>query len=265
MEVIVIKILEQFEEFKQQELYTKFVIAPTNITINTALEDQLNKFFAFVHRHPQAEELIKWLESIGYFNSPASANHHCNYKHGLLFHSVNVACLYEPGDSEGQLAALLHDVCKCGSYQIEEPLTSKQKYKAEQEISKLTAGGRNSGKELSLKAKKLLSRVGKTSGILLIDALVNKNYTELDNINAPMYQKKYTTDSLGHGEASVIMVLQAGFDLSKDQILAIRYHMKSFDPGYQQNQRTIENIFKKSKMTKTLHIADYVSTNMWEE
>lgn len=72
--------------------------------------------------------MVMWrvLDEIGFFNSPASANHHLNVPGGLLIHSLNVAkaamelCETErfaQCDKNAVLtAALLHDVCKAGKY-----------------------------------------------------------------------------------------------------------------------------------------------------
>lgn len=72
--------------------------------------------------------MVMWrvLDEIGFFNSPASANHHLNVPGGLLIHSLNVAkaamelCEAErfaQCDKNAVLtAALLHDVCKAGRY-----------------------------------------------------------------------------------------------------------------------------------------------------
>lgn len=72
--------------------------------------------------------MVMWqvLDEIGFFNSPASANHHLNVPGGLLIHSLNVAkAAMELCEAEQfaqcdknvvLTAALLHDVCKAGKY-----------------------------------------------------------------------------------------------------------------------------------------------------
>jgi len=43
--------------------------------------------------------------------------------------------------------------------------------------------------------------------------------------------KKEDPFPIGHGEKSVIMLLDIGLELLKDEMLAIRYHMNMFDEG----------------------------------
>ncbi len=81
---------------------------------------------------PDVELLIEDLEHAGFFTSPASMKNHLCYEGGLMIHSLNV---YEAAiklrnafketrpdvferisDESIIIAALLHDVCKAGSY-----------------------------------------------------------------------------------------------------------------------------------------------------
>jgi 23S rRNA maturation-related 3'-5' exoribonuclease YhaM len=74
------------------------------------------------------EQVIRELDNIGYFEAPASANHHLNCNGGLLQHSLNVCetalamrsyfeeknQMYAHGIPRDSviIASLLHDVCK---------------------------------------------------------------------------------------------------------------------------------------------------------
>ena len=74
------------------------------------------------------EDFVKYLEDKGYFTCPAAARHHCNYEGGLVDHSMNLYNLYVKLMSEFDiedyrddecnlfLAAICHDLCKCGLY-----------------------------------------------------------------------------------------------------------------------------------------------------
>lgn len=78
------------------------------------------------------ETLIIELEKMGFFTSPASSQHHLNVEGGLVQHSLNTynAAIaiwesmkqYRPklGSEVTKeniiIAALLHDICKCGLY-----------------------------------------------------------------------------------------------------------------------------------------------------
>ena len=89
-------------------------------------EQYKQMFIEAVGKRPGSMVMWRVLDEIGFFNSPASANHHLNVPGGLLIHSLNVAkaamelCEAErfaQCDKNAVLtAALLHDVCKAGKY-----------------------------------------------------------------------------------------------------------------------------------------------------
>jgi len=72
------------------------------------------------------EGLIHWLDTDGFFESPASTQFHGNYDGGLAYHSLNV---YEEFNHLNErynlgleqdtitLVGLLHDACKVGLYE----------------------------------------------------------------------------------------------------------------------------------------------------
>ena len=87
------------------------------VLINTLdmTEEKRDKFFAF-------------LDSSGYFTSPASTCYHRNYEGGLADHSLNVCNLFtemvQKLDLKGKvpyktaiICSLFHDICKAGAYQ----------------------------------------------------------------------------------------------------------------------------------------------------
>lgn len=71
------------------------------------------------------EEMIKYLEESGFFESPASTRFHGCYDGGLLKHSLNVCKIFkqycknlaiEIDEESIILCSLLHDICKAGAY-----------------------------------------------------------------------------------------------------------------------------------------------------
>ena len=50
------------------------------------------------------------------------------------------------------------------------------------------------------------------------------------------YSVDYSELPLGHGEKSVIRLLQIGFALTQDEILAIRWHMTAWELPFQSNE-----------------------------
>lgn len=89
-------------------------------------EQYKQMFIEAIGKRPNSMVMWRMLDEIGFFNSPASANHHLNVPGGLLIHSLNVAkaamelCETErfaQCDKNAVLtAALLHDVCKAGKH-----------------------------------------------------------------------------------------------------------------------------------------------------
>lgn len=68
------------------------------------------------------EKLILWLENTSFFDDPASARFHGNFKGGLCEHSLIVydefVKLTNRDDDTSKIACLLHDICKIGTYKI---------------------------------------------------------------------------------------------------------------------------------------------------
>lgn len=144
------------------------------------------------------EYLIEELERLGFFEAPASANHHLNVAGGLMVHSINVAkaslAIFEAMKSLDPtlekevskdsiiIAALLHDICKSDIY-----VRSVKKRKNEIGIWEDSEG----------------------------------------------YKVSYKNFPMGHGEKSVIIALYSGIELSDAEMLAIRWHMGAW--GINQN------------------------------
>jgi hypothetical protein len=142
--------------------------------------------------------VIEEIERLGFFEAPASANHHLNVEGGLTQHSLNVAKAslaiwesmkpLEPTLEKDVtrdsiiIASLLHDVCKADIY-------------------------RRSVK----KRKNALGQWEDSEG----------------------YKLTYKNFPMGHGEKSVIVVLLSGLELSDAEMLAIRWHMGAW--GINQN------------------------------
>lgn len=137
------------------------------------------------------EEVIQYLEEIGFFKAPASAAHHLATEGGLVEHSVNTCksalAVYEGMkqlDSSLErvvspnniiIAALLHDVCKSDSYE-----KSMRKRKNDLGVDEYVPGFRTVTPKLPI----------------------------------------------GHGERSLVMLLyNTPIDLTDEEMMAIRWHM----------------------------------------
>ena len=140
------------------------------------------------------EEVLRGLESLGFFEAPASTRFHGCCPGGLLAHSLAVCdqalalrgmeIVKRPELAEKVpvesviIAALLHDVCKAEVYK---------------EVEKFRKDKNNQWEKY------------KTYGV------------------------DYSALPLGHGEKSVIRLLRFGLELTDDEMLAIRWHMQGFD------------------------------------
>lgn len=136
------------------------------------------------------DDVIEELENLGFFEAPASCNHHLNCTGGLVMHSLNT---FYAGEKvwEGMkqldptvekevkresliIATLLHDVCKTDIYV---PSTRKRR-----------------------------TRLG-------------------DWVEQQCFKVSYKNFPMGHGEKSVVMLLTFGLVMYDAEMLAIRWHM----------------------------------------
>ncbi len=164
-------------------------------------QETLKKEFCELLRSTNREGVdyvIEDLESLGFFDAPASTKFHLNYDGGLCEHSLNVckvgimlreemikmspeSASYLPKESV-IIATLLHDVCKADIY------------------------------------KKVLKKQKNQYGV----------WEEV-----PGFEVDYSNFPMGHGEKSVIRLLLSGLELTDDEMLAIRWHMTAWDLPFQ--------------------------------
>lgn len=177
------------------------------------------------------ETVISELEESGFFEAPASANHHLNCNGGLLQHSLNVcetalairSFLEEKGEmyvyqiprDSVIIASLLHDVCKCDIYK-------------EALVNKKSADG----------------KWEKVSGYIV----------DCDEL------------PVGHGEKSVIILLLWQLKLTRDEILAIRWHMHAWDLAFQsyEQKMNIEKARETAPLCILVQCADGISAGVLE-
>lgn len=176
--------------------------------------------------------LIEDLESLGFFEAPASKNNHHNYAGGLLEHSLNVydmavkvrSLILElrptlepklPPESV-IIAALLHDVCKSNIYR------------------KATRSERN-------------------------PATGQWEQRETYNLD-------YSAFPCGHGEKSAIMLLQSGLEMTDDEVLAIRWHMGGWDIPFQSSEMTasIREAGNRFPLVTVIQVADTLAAKILE-
>jgi len=173
------------------------------------------------------EDTIHLLSAHGYFLAPASARHHLNCVGGLAAHSLNV---YE--------AAMVIYKNMTRLDRFERPVMSED----------------------SVTLVSLLHDVCKIS-------LYKPRYQEdMNNWERP-YILDFGEFPLGHGEKSVVMLMQFGLKLTNDEIMAIRWHMGAWDLPFQSyNQLGNYNKAKQiCPLLTVLQCADELATSLMEE
>ena len=148
------------------------------------------EYYGKIHRDGAAQ-LLEWLKGSDFFEAPASTKYHLAVPEGLCIHSMHV---YE------RVRAL---------YQAE-----KKAELTEAEEEKLAVIG-------------LLHDVCKAE-------VYRQEIKHRKNANGKWedytgYGVDYSDFPVGHGEKSVIRLLQWGVELRDDEILAIRWHMNAWD------------------------------------
>lgn len=175
---------------------------------------------------PGADKLFDWLESTDFFDAPASTRYHLSRPGGLAEHSVHV---YE------RLSAL---------------------------------------KEMEFEFHSNMSFSTETIAICgLLHDICKADYYSMEVRNRkndhgkweqyPFYVVK---DQLpyGHGEKSVYII--SGFmKLSREEAMAIRWHMGGFDEAAKGGSSTLGAAFNQFSLALLLHLADMQATYLDEK
>lgn len=178
------------------------------------------------------ENCILELENLGFFSASASAAFHLNKEGGLVKHSLNVC-----------KTALKIRECMVQlkeSLQYALPIDSVIIASLLHDICKVDI------------YKKTIKRQKNNDG----------QWVDVEG-----YDVDYSENPLGHGEKSVIMALQAGVKLTKDEILAIRWHMQAWELPFQSYEaKSCLNKAKEiSPLVTIIQTADGLSSNLLEK
>ena len=144
------------------------------------------------------EDVIAMLGELGFFEAPASTSFHLNCEGGLVQHSVNV-CREALALREAQL--------------------------------RLNPEAADMFPEDSVVIASLLHDVCKAN--VYVKQLKSRKTVDGSWEKYVGYGVDYSGLPVGHGEKSVIRLLQWGLDLTDDEILAIRWHMQAWDLAFQ--------------------------------
>lgn len=147
---------------------------------------------------PGVENVLSHLEELGFFTAPASTAFHLNTPGGLLEHSVNV-------------------------YKEAMAIREKQIELLPEVADKLPAD--------SIAIAALLHDVCKADIYKETQKWRKDANGQWESCRS--YEVDYSALPVGHGEKSVIRLLQWGLQLTDDEILAIRWHMEAWDLAFQ--------------------------------
>ena len=177
------------------------------------------------------ENVIKHLERLGFFTAPASTKFHLSVKGGLMEHSWNV--------------------CKTALMLREQMILMKPEL-----ADKLP--------EDSVVIAALLHDVCKSN--IYKDTLLNRKNEQGYWEKVPGYEVDYSSLPLGHGEKSVIMLLTLGLKLTKDEMLAIRWHMTAWELAFQspEQKSNLQKAREIAPLCVLIQAADGLSTSLLE-
>ena len=175
------------------------------------------------------EEVIKYLEESGFFKAPASTSFHLNYEGGLMEHSMNVYNMA----MRGPIVAMKPE--------MEEKLPQK-----------------------SIIIAALLHDVCKAT------IYTKMKKWEIGKDGKPEQQEKYVTNyskmPFGHGEKSVIILLDLGLKMTVDEMVAIRWHMGAWDLAFQsyEAKNNINESAKGYPLLALIQAADGIASHIIE-
>ncbi len=175
--------------------------------------------------------LVEDLEDLGFFKAPASTRFHLNSEGGLVEHSVNVC----------HVALKLRETLVAMDDTLREQLPVD-----------------------SVIIASLLHDVCKADIYKSVTKKQKNGFGVWTDV--PGYEVDYSSFPLGHGEKSVIVLLRSGFDLTDDEIMAIRWHMTAWDLPFQSPEaRGNLNIAKEiCPLLSLIQAADNLAANLIE-
>ena len=144
------------------------------------------------------DKIIEVIEGLGFFTAPASTKFHLSYDGGLLEHSLNVC----------EMALELREVVikKKTDLQLSLPVES-------------------------VIISSLLHDVCKSD--IYKPTIKKMKNKDGEWVETKTYDVDHGQYPFGHGEKSVILLLQNGLKLTNDEALAIRWHMQAWDLPFQ--------------------------------
>lgn len=178
------------------------------------------------------ENVIKHLERLGFFTAPASTKFHLNVQGGLMQHSWNVC----------NTALMLRE----------------QMIQMKSELAERLS-------EDSVIIASLLHDVCKSN--IYKETILNRKNDQGVWEKVPGYDVDYSALPLGHGEKSVIMLLALGLKLTRDEMLAIRWHMTAWELAFQSPEQkgNLQKAREIAPLCVLIQAADGLSSALLED
>ena len=178
------------------------------------------------------ENVIKHLERLGFFTAPASTKFHLNVKGGLMQHSWNV--------------------CNTALMLREQMIQMKPELAEKLPVESVIIAS-------------LLHDVCKSN--IYKDAILNRKNDQGYWEKVPGYEVDYSSLPLGHGEKSVIMLLTLGLKMTRDEMLAIRWHMTAWELAFQspEQKSNLQMAMATAPLCTIVQAADGPSSSLLEE
>ena len=177
------------------------------------------------------DKVITALEETVFFEAPASTRFHLSYEGGLLEHSLGVC----------RIALMVRKQVLLVRPELESQLSTE-----------------------SVIITTLLHDVCKAE--IYKRAIKRRKNEQGFWEDYEGYDVDYSNFPVGHGEKSVIVLLQAGLELTKEEILAIRWHMSAWDLPFQSYELmgSLNAAREKTPLIGILQAADGLAANVLE-
>ena len=178
------------------------------------------------------ENVIKHLARLGFFTAPASTKFHLNVKGGLMQHSWNV--------------------CNTALMLREQMIQMKPELAEKLPVESVIIAS-------------LLHDVCKSD--IYKDAILNRKNDQGYWEKVPGYEVDYSSLPLGHGEKSVIMLLTLGLKMTRDEMLAIRWHMTAWELAFHspEQKSNLQMARDTAPLCTIVQAADGLSSSLLEE
>ena len=183
-------------------------------------------------RRDGMENVVKHLDRLGFFTAPASAKHHLCVKGGLMLHSWNV--------------------CNTAMMLREQMIQMKPELESQLPVESVVLAS-------------LLHDVCKSD--IYKEVMLNRKNEMGYWEQVPGYETDCSNFPMGHGEKSVVMLLSMGLRMTKDEMLAIRWHMTAWDLAFHsfEQKANLQSARATAPLCAIVQSADGLASTLLEE